>query len=61
MNWLVWVTPSTAPPGFVPEDWLAGLRSAAFAVALEQKLRTSCCYVYVLPNVNACTTCPRFG
>ncbi|TCC60192.1 (2Fe-2S)-binding protein [Kribbella pittospori] len=32
----------------------------AFAVSLEQKLRTSCCYVYALPNVNACTTCPRF-
>ncbi|HET6985706.1 MAG TPA: (2Fe-2S)-binding protein, partial [Kribbella sp.] len=32
----------------------------AFGVSLEQKLRTSCCYFYVLPNVNACTTCPRF-
>jgi hypothetical protein len=34
--------------------------AAAFGVSLEQKLRTSCCYVYVLPNVTACTTCPRF-
>jgi hypothetical protein len=32
----------------------------AFGVSLEDKLRTSCCYFYVLPNVNACTTCPRF-
>nr|WP_202886418.1 (2Fe-2S)-binding protein [Kribbella sandramycini] len=34
--------------------------AAAFGVSLEQKLRTSCCYFYVLPRVNACTTCPRF-
>lgn len=34
--------------------------AAAFGVSLEQKLRTSCCYFYVLPKVNACTTCPRF-
>jgi hypothetical protein len=33
----------------------------AFGVSLEQKLRTSCCYFYVLPNVNVCSTCPRFG
>ena len=33
----------------------------AFGVSLEQKLRTSCCYFYVLPNVHACTSCPRFG
>ena len=32
----------------------------AFGVSLEQKVRTSCCYLYVLPNVTACTTCPRF-
>ncbi|MGW7683852.1 (2Fe-2S)-binding protein [Kribbella sp. NPDC054772] len=34
--------------------------AAAFGVSLEQKLRTSCCYFYVLPKVTACTTCPRF-
>lgn len=34
--------------------------AAAFGVSLEEKLRTSCCYFYVLPNVAACTTCPRF-
>jgi len=34
--------------------------AAAFEVSLEEKLRTSCCYFYVLPKVNACTTCPRF-
>ena len=34
--------------------------AAAFDVSLDQKLRTSCCYFYVLPNVTACTTCPRF-
>jgi ferric iron reductase protein FhuF len=34
--------------------------AAAFNVSLDQKLRTSCCYFYALPNVSACTTCPRF-
>ncbi|MFF0264017.1 (2Fe-2S)-binding protein [Kribbella sp. NPDC004536] len=34
--------------------------ATAFGVSLEQKLRTSCCYFYVLPGVTACTTCPRF-
>ncbi|WP_410784749.1 (2Fe-2S)-binding protein [Kribbella sp. C-35] len=34
--------------------------AAAFEVSLEDKLRTSCCYFYVLPNVTACSTCPRF-
>jgi len=34
--------------------------AAAFNVDLDQKLRTSCCYFYALPNVNACSTCPRF-
>lgn len=38
----------------------AGQAAQAFGVSLEEKLRTSCCYFYVLPNVNACTTCPRF-
>jgi hypothetical protein len=38
----------------------AGDAAAAFDVSLDQELRTSCCYFYVLPNVNACTTCPRF-
>jgi len=33
---------------------------AAFDVSLDHKLRTSCCYFYVFPNVNACSTCPRF-
>lgn len=34
--------------------------AAAFGVSLEDKLRTSCCYFYVLPGVTACSTCPRF-
>jgi hypothetical protein len=34
--------------------------AAAFEVSLDEKLRISCCYFYALPNVNACTTCPRF-
>jgi hypothetical protein len=34
--------------------------AAAFGVSLHQKLRTSCCYFYVLPNVMTCSTCPRF-
>jgi hypothetical protein len=45
----------------MPEEAPYADRAAeAFGVSLEQKLRTSCCYFYVLPNVNACTTCPRF-
>lgn len=34
--------------------------AAAFDVSLEDKLRISCCYYYALPNIKACTTCPRF-
>ncbi|TCO45716.1 FhuF-like iron-sulfur protein [Kribbella antiqua] len=34
--------------------------AAAFDVSLDQKLRTTCCYFYALPNIKACTTCPRF-
>jgi hypothetical protein len=34
--------------------------AAAFEVSLAEKLRISCCYFYALPNINACTTCPRF-
>ncbi|TDW91801.1 (2Fe-2S)-binding protein [Kribbella sp. VKM Ac-2566] len=45
----------------LPEDAPYADRAAtAFGVSLEEKLRTSCCYFYVLPNVAACTTCPRF-
>lgn len=57
--------------GAVADEVRAALRLAAdgahvdrtaeaFGVSLEQKLRTSCCFFYVLPNVTACTTCPRF-
>lgn len=34
--------------------------AAAFEVSLAEKFRISCCYFYALPNINACTTCPRF-
>ncbi|MFI7063462.1 (2Fe-2S)-binding protein [Kribbella sp. NPDC050124] len=34
--------------------------AAAFDVSLEDTLRISCCYYYALPNIKACTTCPRF-
>ncbi|GAB2669761.1 (2Fe-2S)-binding protein [Kribbella swartbergensis] len=44
--------PETAP--------YAEQAATAFDVSLDQKLRTSCCYLYALPNVNACSTCPRF-
>jgi hypothetical protein len=39
----------------------AAQAAAAFDVALDEKLRISCCYIYALPNINACSTCPRFG
>jgi hypothetical protein len=38
----------------------AGEAAAAFGVELDQRMRTSCCFFYALPNVRACTTCPRF-
>jgi hypothetical protein len=45
----------------LPEETpYADQAAGAFEVSLHQKLRTSCCYVYALPNVNACSTCPRF-
>jgi hypothetical protein len=45
----------------LPEEAPYADRAAtAFEVSLDRKLRTSCCYFYVLPNVNACSTCPRF-
>jgi hypothetical protein len=34
--------------------------ATAFEVSLDEKLRISCCYIYALPNINACSTCPRF-
>ena len=34
--------------------------AAAFEVSLGEKLRISCCYFYALPNIKACSTCPRF-
>lgn len=34
--------------------------AAAFEVSLDEKYRASCCYFYALPNIKACSTCPRF-
>jgi hypothetical protein len=31
----------------------------AFTIDLDQPIRTSCCFIYALPNVNACGGCPR--
>ena len=31
----------------------------AFGVGLDQEVRTSCCFVYALPNVKPCAGCPR--
>jgi hypothetical protein len=44
----------------VPEE--AAHRAAAakaFHIDLDQSVRTSCCFVYALPNVKACSGCPR--
>jgi hypothetical protein len=44
----------------LPED--APHRKAAadaFKIDLDQSIRTSCCFVYALPNVKACGGCPR--
>ncbi|WP_432939782.1 (2Fe-2S)-binding protein [Kribbella sp. CA-253562] len=43
-----------------PEEALYAVEAAqAFKLDLDQKLRTSCCFVYALPNTNPCSTCPR--
>jgi hypothetical protein len=31
----------------------------AFGIRLDQQVRTSCCFVYALPNVKPCGGCPR--
>jgi hypothetical protein len=44
----------------LPEEALEAAKAAeAFRVDLDQKIRTSCCFVYALPNVNPCGGCPR--
>ncbi|MFI5712110.1 hypothetical protein [Kribbella sp. NPDC051620] len=44
----------------LPEEAVQAATAAeAFRIDLEQKVRTSCCFVYALPNVNPCSGCPR--
>ncbi|TWD74983.1 FhuF-like iron-sulfur protein [Kribbella amoyensis] len=44
----------------MPAEAVHAARAAEeFGIDLDQKLRTSCCYFYALPNVRACTGCPR--
>lgn len=44
----------------MPEEAVMAAEAAqTFQVDLEQRTRTSCCFIYVLPNVNACGGCPR--
>ncbi|WBQ07253.1 (2Fe-2S)-binding protein [Kribbella sp. CA-293567] len=44
----------------VPEEAVQAAEAAeAFQIDLAQEIRTSCCFLYALPNVNACSTCPR--
>ncbi|MEV6416867.1 (2Fe-2S)-binding protein [Kribbella sp. NPDC051718] len=44
----------------LPEEAVqAAMAAEAFRIDLEQKVRTSCCFVYALPNVNPCGGCPR--
>lgn len=44
----------------LPEEALHAAEAAeAFRVQLDQKIRTSCCFVYALPNVQPCAGCPR--
>jgi hypothetical protein len=44
----------------LPEEALQAATAAeAFRIDLDQKIRTSCCFIYALPNVNACGGCPR--
>ncbi|WP_328327260.1 (2Fe-2S)-binding protein [Kribbella sp. NBC_00382] len=44
----------------LPEEAVQAATAAeAFHIDLDQKFRTSCCFVYALPNVKACGGCPR--
>jgi len=37
----------------------AGPAAAALGVDLAQQIRTSCCFIYVLPGITPCAGCPR--
>lgn len=44
----------------LPEEALHAAQAAKdFQIDLDQEIRTSCCFFYALPNVNACGGCPR--
>ncbi len=44
----------------LPEEALhAAAAAKEFQIDLDQPIRTSCCFFYALPNVNACGGCPR--
>ena len=44
----------------LPEEALhAAAAAKEFQLDLDQPIRTSCCFFYALPNVNACGGCPR--
>ncbi|ADB34179.1 hypothetical protein Kfla_5164 [Kribbella flavida DSM 17836] len=46
----------------LPDEALHAARAAeAFGLDLQQRLRTSCCFVYALPNVRPCSGCPRIS
>jgi hypothetical protein len=43
-----------------PEDASHAAEAAeAFGLELDQPIRTSCCFIYALPGVTACSGCPR--
>ena len=44
----------------LPEEAPYAVEAAqAFGLRLDQEVRTSCCFVYALPNVKPCAGCPR--
>lgn len=44
----------------LPEEALqAAVAAEAFQIDLNQRIRTSCCFFYALPNVQPCGGCPR--
>lgn len=44
----------------VPEEAVhAALAADAFGIRVDQQVRASCCFFYVLPNVKPCGGCPR--
>lgn len=50
--------------GVVDDMWVAAARRAAGAAGVvvgPEPMRTSCCFIFVLPGMRECASCPRHG